>query len=154
MKIATHIMLSWTSWRKQLFLSYIQLVQSRADVRGRGLQRAVVLTLSSRGSKLHIVVALRQQTSCSITIKTRNKKKKQKHIYPGRSVSAVAPQSFHVCWLADARARCSAATRHTGTEVFICGQRWCLFVSVAHQAARRLVHIPLDKSPLPLCRIG
>lgn len=68
-------MLSWTSWRrKQLFLSYIQLVRSRADVRGRGLQRAVVLTLSSRGNELHIVVALKQQKSCSITIKTRNKK--------------------------------------------------------------------------------
>lgn len=75
-------MLSWTSWRKQLFLSYIQLVQSRADVRGRGLQRAVVLTLSSRGSKLHIVVALRQQTSCSITIKTRNKKKNKNTYIP------------------------------------------------------------------------
>lgn len=69
-------MLSWTSWRrKQLFLSYIQLVRSRADVRGRGLQRAVVLTLSSGGNELHIVVALKQQKSCSVTIKTRNKKK-------------------------------------------------------------------------------
>lgn len=52
---------------------------------------------------------------------------------------------------ADARARCSAATQHTGREAFICGLCWCLFVSVANQAARCLVCIVLDESRLPLC---
>lgn len=117
-------------------------------MRGRGLQRAVVLTRSSHSNKLYIVMALKQQTSYSVTIKNRNKK----NIYTGYGISTLCGSAyFHVCWLTDARARCSAATQHTGREVFICGLRWCLFVSVVHQAARRLVRIVLDESPLPLC---
>lgn len=58
---STHIMLLWTLWRKQLFLSYIQLVSSCADVRGRGPWRAVGLTPSSHSNKLYIVMALKQQ---------------------------------------------------------------------------------------------
>lgn len=43
------------------------------------------------------------------------------------------------------------AQLHTGREVFICGLHSCLFVSVAHQAASRLVHIVLEESLLLLC---
>lgn len=67
-------MLSWTLWRKQLFLSYIQLVLSRADVKGRGLQRAAVSTPSSPQQQAVYSHGAKAATSCSITIKNRNKK--------------------------------------------------------------------------------
>lgn len=53
-------------------------------------------------------------TSCSITIKNRNK------IYTGYSVSTVVARHLSMCWLADLRARCSAGTRDTRKEIFIC----------------------------------
>lgn len=69
-------MLSWTLWRKQLFLSYVQLVLSRADVKGRGLQRAAVLTPSSPQQQAVYSHGCKAATSCSITIKNRNEKYK------------------------------------------------------------------------------
>lgn len=61
MNMGTHIMFSWTLLRKQLLLSYIQLLQSCADVRGLGLQRPVVLTQRCHSNRLHTVMSLNLQ---------------------------------------------------------------------------------------------